>query len=78
MSNSFLHLLFYLLVTTFEFRVETSTSLLEEIRQLTEFLPRYTEFLRRLFLPTWLFVAHLVLSYFYQGMIGAFRNVGFF
>lgn len=35
MSNSFLCLLFYLPVPTFELRVETSTSLLEEIRQLT-------------------------------------------
>lgn len=59
MSNSFLHLLFYLPVPTFELRVETSTSLLEEIRQLTEFLPRYAEILQGLFLPTWLFVAYL-------------------
>lgn len=78
MSNSFLHLLFYLLVTTFEFRVETSTSLLEEIRQLTEFLPRYTEFLRWHFLPTWLFVAHLVLSRFCQDRVCTFRNAAFF
>lgn len=78
MSNSFLHLLFYLLVTTFEFGVETSTSLLEEITQLTEFLPRYTEFLHRHFLPTWLFVAHLAPSYFCQGTSGTFRNVAFF
>lgn len=52
MSNSFLCLLFYFPVPTFELRVETSTSLLEEIRQLTEFLPRYTEFLQGLFLPS--------------------------
>lgn len=64
MSNSFLCLLFHLPVSTFELRVETSTSLLEEIRQLAEFLPRYAEFLQGLFLPTWLFVAYLVLLYF--------------
>lgn len=46
MSNPFLRLLFYLPVVKFELRVETSTSVLEGIRQLREFLPRYEEFLQ--------------------------------
>lgn len=78
MSNSFLHLLFYLPASTFELRVETSTSLLEELRQLVDFLPSYAEFLQGLFLPTWLFVPSWSSHTYSQDTISICRKDPFF